>query len=91
MSDLMFPCIYAYSIRTAGELAGRKAIRAPEGKEIENPSEYLDTKSNKYAQMIDWIRRDLNVTSLKDMVIDDMIAAIGFPTDKLCLHCWQGK
>ena len=88
---LMFPCIYASSTRTTGELAGRKAICALEGKEIENPVEYLDTKSTEYAQMIDWIRRDLNVTSLKYLAIEDMIAAIGLPADQLCLHCWLGK
>ncbi|MBN1363807.1 MAG: amidophosphoribosyltransferase [Syntrophaceae bacterium] len=88
---LMFPCVYASTTRTTRELAGRRAIRALEGKEIENPYEYLDTNSKKYAQMIDWIRRDLNVTSLKYMTIDDMIAAIGLPADQLCLHCWQGN
>jgi len=87
---LMFPCIYASSTRTTGELACRKAIHALEGKEIENPSDYLDTSSAKYAQMIDWIRRDLNVTSLKYLSIEDMIAAIGLPADQLCLHCWLG-
>jgi amidophosphoribosyltransferase len=88
---LMFPCIYASSTRTTGELAGRKAVRALEGKEIENPVEYLDPQSTKYAQMIDWICRDLNVTSLKYLAIEDMIAAIGLPANQLCLHCWQGK
>jgi amidophosphoribosyltransferase len=88
---LMFPCIYASSTRTTGELACRKAIRALEGKEIENLSEYLDTNSAKYSQMIDWIRRDINVTSLKYLAIEDMIAAIGLPADQLCLHCWLGK
>jgi amidophosphoribosyltransferase len=87
----MFPCIYASSTRTTSELACRKAIRALEGKEIENLSEYLDTNSAKYSQMIDWIRRDINVTSLKYLAIEDMIAAIGLPADQLCLHCWQGK
>jgi amidophosphoribosyltransferase len=88
---LMFPCIYASSTRTAAELASRKAIRALEGQDIEDPSEYLDPSSSKHAMMIDWIRRDLNVTSLKYMELEDMIAAIGLPADQLCLHCWQGK
>ena len=88
---LMFPCIYASSTRTTSELACRKAIRALEGKEIENPSDYLDKTSVKHAKMIDWIRRDLNVTSLKYLAIEDMIAAIGLPADQLCLHCWQGR
>jgi len=88
---LMFPCIYASSTRTTAELACHKAMRALEGRTIDDPSEYLDATSIKHASMIDWIRRDLNVTSLKYMEIEDMIAAIGLPADQLCLHCWLGK
>ena len=88
---LMHPCIYSSSTRTTSELACRKAIRAIEGKDLEDISEYLDTMSAKHAKMIDWIRRDLNVTSLRYMTIEDMIAAIGLPADQLCLHCWLGK
>ena len=88
---LMFPCIYASSTRTTAELACHKAMRALEGKSVEDPSDYLDTTSAKHAKMIDWIRRDLNVTSLKYMAIEDMIAAISLPADQLCLHCWLGK
>ncbi len=41
--------------------------------------------------MIEWIRRDLNVTSLKYLHIEDMIAAIGLPEEQLCLYCWRGR
>ncbi len=88
---LMFPCIYASSTRTNAELACRKAIRALEGKDLENSQEYLDTSSSKHAAMIEWIRKDLNVTSLKYLAIEDMIEAIGMPAEQLCLHCWLGK
>jgi amidophosphoribosyltransferase len=88
---LMFPCIYASSTRSNAELACRKAIRALEGGDLEASSEYLDPSSTKHASMIDWIRRDLNVTSLKYLAIEDMIEAIGMPADQLCLHCWLGK
>jgi amidophosphoribosyltransferase len=88
---LMFPCIYASSTRSSTELACRKAIRALEGKEPDNLEEYLDRSGAKHARMIEWIRCDLNVTSLKYLEIEDMIAAIGLPEDQLCLHCWQGK
>jgi len=88
---LMFPCIYASSTRSTAELACRKAMHALEGKDLEDPSEYLDTTSAKHEKMIDWIRRDLNVTSLKYMTIDDMIEAITLPAEQLCLHCWLGK
>ncbi len=88
---LMYPCIYASSTRTTSELVCRKAIRAMEGRDLEDISAYLDTTSAKHAKMIDWIRQDLNVTSLRYMTIEDMIAAIGLPADQLCLHCWLGK
>ena len=88
---LMYPCIYASTTRTTSELACRKAIRAMEGRDLEDISAYLDTTSAKHAKMIDWIRQDLNVTSLRYMTIEDMIAAIGLPADQLCLHCWLGK
>ncbi|MEN6623358.1 MAG: amidophosphoribosyltransferase [Smithella sp.] len=88
---LMYPCIYASSTRTSAELACRKAIRALEGKDLENPEEYLDSSGPKHAKMIDWICKDLNVTSLKYLEIEDMIAAIGIPKEQLCLYCWQGK
>jgi amidophosphoribosyltransferase len=41
--------------------------------------------------MIEWIRRDLNVTSLKYIHIEEMIAAIGLPEEQLCLYCWRGR
>jgi len=88
---LMFPCLYTSSTRTTGELVGRKAVLSLEGKEPEKLDEYLDPHSAKYAKMIDWIRRDLNVTSLRYLFIEDMIAAIGLPADQLCLHCWTGE
>lgn len=88
---LMYPCIYTSSTRTTGELACRKAIRALEGQDIENPEEYLNNKTEKYTRMIEWIRQDLNVTSLKYLAIEDMIAAIGLPAEQLCLHCWLGN
>ena len=88
---LMFPCIYNLSTRSIGELAARKAIRAIEGKDIEDVSEYLNPKSEKYKEMVDWIAKDLGVTSLKYQLLDDMVKAIGLPAEKLCLYCWCGK
>jgi len=88
---LMFPCIFNLSTRSTNELAARRAIRAIEGKEIEDVSEYLDHKSDKYEKMVDWITKDLGATSLKYQLLEDMVKAIGLPKDKLCLYCWIGK
>ena len=88
---LMFPCIYNLSTRSTHELAARKAIKAIEGKDIEDVSEYLDPNSKKYKSMLNWIAKDLNVTSLRYQLLDDMVDAIGLPKDELCLYCWNGK
>jgi amidophosphoribosyltransferase len=88
---LMFPCSFASSTRSKAELASRRAIRAIEGADIENIEEYLDHRSDKYREMVEWIRRDLNVTSLKYLHIEDMIEAIGLTEDQLCLCCWRGR
>ncbi|MDP8211951.1 MAG: amidophosphoribosyltransferase [Candidatus Zapsychrus exili] len=88
---LMFPCKFCLSTRSIDELAARKAIRDIEGKDIEDVSEYLDTTSEKYKKMVDWIRKDIEVTTLRYLRIEDMIEAIGLPKEKICLYCWNGK
>jgi len=41
--------------------------------------------------MVEWIARDLEVTTLRYLTIDDMVRAIGLPKEKLCLYCWTGE
>lgn len=88
---LMFPCKFNYSTRTLKELAARRAIRAIEGKDVEEISEYLDEKSPKHKKMVEWIAKDLGATTLKYQKLDDMIKAIGLDKEKLCQYCWTGR
>jgi amidophosphoribosyltransferase len=88
---LMYPCIYNLSTRSFDELVARRAIRALEGKDIDDVSAYLDSSSDKYKQMVDWIAKDLGASSVQYQLIDDMVKAIGLPKEKLCLYCWIGK
>lgn len=88
---LMFPCIYALSTRSVQELAATRAIRALEGCDIEDVGEYIDSSSDKHARMIEWIREDLDVTSLQYLKLEDMIEAIGMPAESLCTYCWTGR
>ncbi len=88
---LMFPCKFCLSTRSIHELAARKAIKAIEGKDIEDISEYLDSESEKHKKMIDWIKKDIEVTTLRFQTIDDMVDAIGLPKENLCLYCWTGE
>jgi len=88
---LMFPCRFNLSTRSTDELAARKAIRSIEGHDLKDVSAYIDHNSEKYKKMVDWIARDLGVTTLRYQTIDDMVDAIGRPRDQLCLYCWTGK
>jgi len=87
---LMFPCKFALSTRSIDELAARRAIRALEGSDTDDIWDYLDDRSEKYRKMVDWIAKELDVTTLRYQRIDDMVEAIGLPREKLCLHCWIG-
>ncbi|MDD5085568.1 MAG: amidophosphoribosyltransferase [Candidatus Omnitrophica bacterium] len=88
---LMFPCRFNISTRSIQELAARKAIRAIEGHDIKDVSEYVNHNSPKYKKMIEWITKDLDVTTLRYQTVDDMVSAIGLPKEKLCLYCWTGE
>ncbi|HUS71531.1 MAG TPA: amidophosphoribosyltransferase, partial [Sedimentisphaerales bacterium] len=87
---LMFPCRFNLSTRSIHELAARKAIRSLEGHDLKDVSEYIDTNNPKYKRMVEWIAKDLDVTTLRYQTVDDMVEAIGLPKDKLCLYCWTG-
>ena len=88
---LMFPCRFNLSTRSIHELAARKAICALEGSDIEDVSEYIDSNSEKYKKMVEWIAQDLEVTTLRYQKAEDMVEAIGLPKERLCLYCWNGQ
>ena len=88
---LMFPCRFNLSTRSTQELAARKAIRSLEGHDVKDVTEYIDHTSEKYKRMVEWVARDLDVTTLRFQKIDDMVEAIGRPKEKLCTYCWNGQ
>ncbi|MFA5553613.1 MAG: amidophosphoribosyltransferase [Phycisphaerae bacterium] len=88
---LMFPCRFNLSTRSIDELAARRAIRALQGRSLEDISEYIDSNSTGYKKMVDWIAKDLGVTTLRYQTTEDMVKAIGLPKEQLCLYCWTGK
>jgi amidophosphoribosyltransferase len=88
---LMFPCRFNLSTRSIHELAARKAIRSLEGHDLKDVSEYTDSNSEKYKKMVEWIKQNLDVTTLRYQTVDDMVQAIGLPREKLCMYCWTGE
>ncbi|MBN1924718.1 MAG: amidophosphoribosyltransferase [Prolixibacteraceae bacterium] len=90
---LIFPCDFLNfsRSRTTLELASRKAIFQLEGKEDVDYSKYADPDSEEYARMVEQIRKNLDLTTLKFQKLNDLIEAIGLPKETVCTHCWDGS
>ncbi len=88
---LVFGCKFLNFSRSKSELdlAARKAIKELNGRNP-NLSEYADSTSAKYCAMVERIRHQLDLTTLKYQKLEDLVAAIGLPKDKLCTYCWDG-
>jgi amidophosphoribosyltransferase len=89
---LAFGCKYLNFSRSRSEmdLAARKAIAALEGPGAKEVGDYAKSGSAKYAAMVDQIARTLNLTTLRYQRLEDLVAAIGLPKEKLCTFCWDG-
>jgi amidophosphoribosyltransferase len=72
------------------DLAGRWAIAELDGEEADNLEAYTDQGSERYRAMLEVIRERLGLTSLRYQRLDDLVAAIGMPKEKLCTYCWDG-
>jgi amidophosphoribosyltransferase len=71
------------------DLAGRRAIKELTGSDAPK-AEYARCGSQEYCAMVDRIRQRLRLTTLKYQKLDDLVAAIGLPKEKLCTFCWDG-
>jgi len=89
---LVYECKYLNFSRSRPEsnLAARRAIRELEGGRDECPAAYADECSGKHCAMVERIREQLGLTSLKYQKLEHLVEAIGLPKDKLCTYCWDG-
>ena len=92
---LLFGCKYLNFSRSTSEmeLIARVVISELEGGEVSREvlEEYADPDSEKYAAMVEGIRKKLNFTSLRYHRLDDMLASVGIDPDKMCTYCWNGR
>jgi amidophosphoribosyltransferase len=77
--------------RSVMDLAGRQGIKAVQGQADTGLEEFADPSTDKYAAMVESIRKRLNLTSLRYQKLNDMVEAIGLPKRRLCTHCWDGS
>ncbi len=89
---LIYGCKFLNFSRSRSEmdLATRKAIRDLARPLAGDPAAYARAGTSAYDEMEEWIRRHLDLTTLKYQVLDDLVAAIGLPKEKLCTYCWDG-
>ena len=90
---LIHPCEFLNfsTSRSTLDLAGRKAIYKIEGTEDTDLTDYAIDGSDKHRAMIAKIIDELSLTSLRYQKLDDLVAAIGMPKERLCTHCWDGS
>lgn len=92
---LLYGCKYLNFSRSSSEmdLITRRVIERLENGNVTDEvlQEYADPESEKYEQMVEEIRKELNFTSLRFNRLDDMLESTGIDKCKLCTYCWDGK
>lgn len=92
---IMFGCKYLNFSRSTSEmdLISRRVIEDLEGGPVSREvlEEYANPESERYAAMVEEIRKKLNFTSLQYCRLDDMLDATGLERCQLCTYCWDGK
>jgi len=88
---LIFSCDFLNfsTSRSTLDLAGRRVIHELESGKEDHLDAYAVPDSEKNLAMVEGIRQRLRLTTLKYQRLDDLIAAIGLPREKLCTHCWD--
>lgn len=76
--------------RSIFDLAGRRAMKEISGKPDADPAEFAESCTENYEKMLEFICKELDLTSLKYQKLEDLIESIGLPKEKLCTYCWDG-
>ena len=84
------PFIGFTSSKSDMELITRRIIEKFEGDANKDLEKYATTDSPQYKRMVEEIRSQLGLTSLKFNTIE-LIAAIGLPKCQVCTHCFDGS
>ena len=90
---ILFPCPFIgfSASKSILELFARRVVKEIEGDDAVNLDKYATTGSEHYNCLVDSIRRQLNITSLKYTIIEDLVASIGLPKERLCTHCYDNS
>lgn len=90
---LLYGCKYLNFSRSKSDLdlITRRIIREWEGdNDVNVLGEYADPNSDRYAAMLEEIRKRKNFTSLRYHRLDDLIKSIGIDACQVCTYCFNG-
>ncbi len=85
------PFINFTSSKSDLELITRQVIRDFEGDDSKNLDKYAATDSPEYQRMVEEIARRLELSTLKFAKLENLIASIGLPKERVCTHCFDGS
>lgn len=85
------PFIGFTSSKSDLELITRRIIGDLEGDPNKNLEAYTKTGSPEYNRLVHEITTRLHLDSLKFSTIEDLVAAIGLPKERICTHCFDGS
>ena len=85
------PFIGFTSSKSDLELITRRIIGDFEGDPNKNLEAYTKTDSPEYQRLVAEIAKRLNLDSLRFSTLEDLVAAIGLPKERICTHCFDGS
>ena len=90
---LIFPCPFLnYSAsKSPMEFISRRVIKDLEGRHDSHLEEYAMFGSDRYKAMVEAIRQNLKMTTLKFNTVDNLVSAIGLDKSCICTHCFDGS
>ena len=89
---ILFPCefINFSPSHSMMELIARRAILHLEGDANANVGKYVRNDTPEHANMVEYIRKELNLGTLKFCTVEDVVNAIGLPKESICTYCFDG-
>lgn len=90
---LIYPCKFLNfsASKSEMELITRRMILKLEGDANKNLPLYATTGSKQYCDLVESIRQQMNVNSLKFNPVETLVKAIGLPKECICTHCFDGS
>ncbi len=93
---ILYDCKYLNFTRTAreNETISRQTILDLEGGSQINENhvcQYAQFGTKQYRNMVELIRKKLNLSTLEYHSLDGMLDSVGIEKCKLCTYCWNGK